>query len=344
MKVSIVIPAYNASQFIEQTLDSVRAQSFTDWECVIVDDGSRDTTYEHCRALTSGDARFKLVSQENGGVANARNRGFEESSRDSEYVIFLDHDDHWPEDSLGILVSAADSDPDSGGAHGLALACDLRGQAVNVVEPHIKNRERKKPMGKKLLKADYSEPTTHQILLWDNVITTTGAALFRRTLLEKMPLFDQSIAPLDDWDMYFRVALVSPFVFVNKVVVHWQLHASNTSNNKHLMNSATCAFRQKMMRMCDERTEIDQTLIKKRFRRMYRSEFRHSAIDHFELAMSCLKRSTGLPQASAELANAVKCYVQYLGLHIFWAKKLYFKPVPVRYRDCRTLETAGKAG
>lgn len=103
MKVSIVIPVYNCSQYILETLSSVKRQSFKDWECLIVDDCSTDVTVEVVSDFikNSGDDRFKLFTLKmNSGVSKARNVGIEKASGD--YVAFLDSDDKWENDKLSI--------------------------------------------------------------------------------------------------------------------------------------------------------------------------------------------------------------------------------------------------
>ncbi|WP_053361356.1 glycosyltransferase family 2 protein [Bacillus sp. FJAT-27251] len=97
--VSVITPAYNASQFIEQTVHSVRQQTFTNWEMVIVDDCSTDDTREKVKALGAGDNRIRLVCLEkNGGAAVARNRGLQLAR--GRYIAFLDSDDCWKPEKL----------------------------------------------------------------------------------------------------------------------------------------------------------------------------------------------------------------------------------------------------
>lgn len=97
MTFSVIIPAYNASRYIARCIESVKAQAFTDFECIIVNDGSTDDTLEVCRSLTADDARFVLIDIPNGGVSNARNKGLERVTGD--YVLFIDADD-WVEPTL----------------------------------------------------------------------------------------------------------------------------------------------------------------------------------------------------------------------------------------------------
>ena len=77
--VTVVIPAYNAEKYIEETLDSLRAQTLTDWQALIVDDGSTDATAQIAGNAAAKDARFRLIRQENAGVSAARNRGLSEA-------------------------------------------------------------------------------------------------------------------------------------------------------------------------------------------------------------------------------------------------------------------------
>lgn len=94
MMFSIIIPAYNASRYIARCIESVKVQTFTDFECIIVNDGSKDNTLELCQSLTEGDCRFVIIDIPNGGVSNARNMGLERAK--GEYILFVDADD-WVE-------------------------------------------------------------------------------------------------------------------------------------------------------------------------------------------------------------------------------------------------------
>ncbi|MBP3763634.1 MAG: glycosyltransferase family 2 protein [Bacteroidales bacterium] len=96
MTFSVIIPAYNASRYIERCIESVKTQVFTDFECIIVNDGSTDSTLEVCRPLIANDSRFILIDSENEGVSSARNKGLERAL--GEYVLFVDADD-WVEPS-----------------------------------------------------------------------------------------------------------------------------------------------------------------------------------------------------------------------------------------------------
>src|SRR5688572_9544736 len=90
-KVSVVVTAYNLEAFIAQCLETIISQTFTDFECIVVNDGSIDNTRKIVEQYTKKDSRLRLISKENGGVSTARNTGFDAAQ--GEYIIFLDGDD-----------------------------------------------------------------------------------------------------------------------------------------------------------------------------------------------------------------------------------------------------------
>jgi glycosyltransferase involved in cell wall biosynthesis len=96
MKFSIVVPVYNAEDFLEECLDSLIGQTYQDWECICVDDGSKDCSGAICDSYAERDHRFKVVHQENKGLTAARNVGLLLATGD--YICFLDNDDLRSED------------------------------------------------------------------------------------------------------------------------------------------------------------------------------------------------------------------------------------------------------
>jgi glycosyltransferase involved in cell wall biosynthesis len=105
--VSVIIPAYNAEAFVARTLASVRAQTFTNFEAIVVDDGSKDRTAEVVAETVRADPRFRLIRQANGGVAAARNRALAEAR--GRYVANIDSDDLWRPQFLERTVQALEA-------------------------------------------------------------------------------------------------------------------------------------------------------------------------------------------------------------------------------------------
>ena len=102
---SVIIPAYNRARFLPECLESVLAQTFTDWECIIVDDGSTDGTRELVAEYVRRDSRFRYHWQENAGASAARNAGIERAR--GEWIAFLDSDDWYYPDALAHFHAAA---------------------------------------------------------------------------------------------------------------------------------------------------------------------------------------------------------------------------------------------
>lgn len=97
-EISIVIPVYNRALCISRCLDSVKEQSFTNWECILIDDGSTDDSLAVCRKYTAADSRFSVYSQQNKGVSEARNAGIGKAG--GKYLAFIDSDDWVASDYL----------------------------------------------------------------------------------------------------------------------------------------------------------------------------------------------------------------------------------------------------
>lgn len=97
MKFSIVVPLYNAEQTLAVCIDSIKNQTYKNFECFLIDDGSSDATIKKCGAKIAGDDRFVLITQKNNGVSAARNIGVKKATGD--YIVFVDSDD-WVEPNL----------------------------------------------------------------------------------------------------------------------------------------------------------------------------------------------------------------------------------------------------
>ena len=98
MKYSVIMPTYNCEKYVEEAIKSVLCQSFSDFELIIVDDGSSDNTVATITAVISGDNRARIITKEHAGVSATRNRGIDEAK--GEYLLFIDGDDMWHKDLL----------------------------------------------------------------------------------------------------------------------------------------------------------------------------------------------------------------------------------------------------
>ena len=107
-QISIIVPVYNVEDYLRQCLDSIIAQTFTDWECILVDDGSKDKSGSICDEYAQKENRFKVIHQVNSGSSAARNKGLSVIS--GKYTLCLDSDDWIDSDYLTSLITIADAD------------------------------------------------------------------------------------------------------------------------------------------------------------------------------------------------------------------------------------------
>lgn len=107
MKISIIIPCYNSEKYLAACMDSVLAQTFEDFEAILIDDGSKDNTLQIAQSYAQKDKRVRVYAKENGGVSAARNLGLDHAR--GEWITFVDSDDLLPIDALDSLLSGADA-------------------------------------------------------------------------------------------------------------------------------------------------------------------------------------------------------------------------------------------
>jgi len=236
MKISIVTPVHNGARFLPTTIESVLAQTCTDWQWIIVDDGSSDNTRDIACRASARDSRIQVISQGNVGVSGSRNRGWCAADPSSEFVIFLDADDLWEPHALETLASALDNRPDVLAAHGLAVAIDADGQWVDrgFLEQH--QRERWGIEGGRLTLWPADKPTTFAVEAVTERIITPGTVLLRRAALEELceaeavtGPFDPRLSLWEDWDLWLRLTRLGGMRFVDQPVLRYRRHENNLS-------------------------------------------------------------------------------------------------------------------
>lgn len=186
-RVSVVIPAYNVSGDIAETLASVFAQEFTNFEVIVVNDGSSDTAALE-EAIGPYRDRILYLVQANAGPSAARNAGIERARGD--FVAFLDGDDRWLPDCLADQVRRATADPTLAVVHGDA---EIIGNPVYA--------------GKTLRQLNgASEQVTLLNLLAERSSVTTSCSMVRRDWLNRVGRFDPAFRRSEDFDLWLRIA------------------------------------------------------------------------------------------------------------------------------------------
>lgn len=104
MRFSIIVPIYKVADYLDDCVQSVKNQTYTDWELILVDDGSPDACPQMCDGYAKEDARIRVVHKPNGGLSNARNAGLDRAK--GEYVLLLDGDDFYNRSDMFEMLSA----------------------------------------------------------------------------------------------------------------------------------------------------------------------------------------------------------------------------------------------
>lgn len=215
---SIIIPLYNKENFIENTLKSVSAQTFHDFEIIIINDGSTDKSEE--KALNFNDSRIRYFLKENGGASSARNKGIEEAG--SNFITFLDADDYWYPDFLQEMFDAIHRFPE---------------QKVFSAAIEIET-------SKKVIPAHYSIEKTGNYELVDYLkaslkqsVLCSSCAVFHKDIFEEIGNFDLNIKSGQDTDLWIRIGLKHKIVFSWKILARYIYDQNSLSKNTSLINN-----------------------------------------------------------------------------------------------------------
>lgn len=217
-RVSVVIPAYNASATLPATLESVLAQTYLDYEVIVVDDGSADDTADVAERF---GGRVRCIRQPNSGVATARNNGVATSSGD--LVAFLDADDLWRPRKLEVQVSALDKYPDAGVCYVGALRVDAELRTLAQIPAR-----------------QYDDPVTGLLLHATIVSGSCSSGMVRRSLCRSVR-FDDAFSQCADWNYWLHLGLRTKFLAVDKPLVMYRTTAGNMSSSIPLLERDTFA-------------------------------------------------------------------------------------------------------
>jgi glycosyltransferase involved in cell wall biosynthesis len=244
MPISVVMPAYNAERHIDEAVRSVVAQTATNWELVIVDDGSQDDTSEIARAWADKDSRIRTISQGNAGVSAARNLGIEASDPSRPLLICLDSDDTWVPNALALGAA-----PGCSACYGGAAYIDSEGVALPSEQLDNEQFRRRTLRGSVTVALADEEPTDFAALNINDGcrIVTPGQVLARREAVLAAGCFENGLGFCEDWDLWLRLSRQGPLAFCRGVVLHYRMHPGGASNKKRPMVDGHRHVRRKVL-------------------------------------------------------------------------------------------------
>jgi glycosyltransferase involved in cell wall biosynthesis len=208
--ISVIMPVYNGERFIEEALESMIHQSREDWELIIVDDGSTDSTYD--RAATIRDPRIKIIRQTNQGEAGARNTGL--SAAQGTYYSFLDADDCYRPNALTDLACYLDTHPQHDVVYSDGYICD------SGMRPLMQLTE--------IRSGIHIGDVLENVVLSSSVITVPCCTMVRGSALRSLGVrFDTRLIIGADWRFWIELARSVQFGYMDKITCLYRIHGGN---------------------------------------------------------------------------------------------------------------------
>ncbi|MDP2432814.1 MAG: glycosyltransferase family A protein [Pseudomonadota bacterium] len=227
-RVSVIIPAYNAAWCVARALDSVLAQTWRDFELIVVDDGSRDGTSE---ILAGYGAAVRVVVKTNGGLSSARNAGI--AAARGEYVAFLDADDWWLPEKLERQMALLDSRPSLLFCSTTTLVFTPEGRRLADWRCHAEER-----------------PALQCIFAANAHVAGSGSAVMaRREAFTRAGGFDESLRSLEDIDMWMRLAALGDYACLDDPLTAIEKRGDSMSGNLDVMRAAAIRVMRKNRRL-----------------------------------------------------------------------------------------------
>lgn len=234
-KISIIIPCYNQGHYLNDTLHSVYNQSYSNWECIIINDGSTDNTDEIANEWVIKDTRFKYFYKKNGGLSSARNAGLEKMQ--GEYVLFLDSDDCIHKDKISKSINL------------------LINQKLDIVISNFKmfkkNSTKLKPAFCNLSEQEFSFESI--LFNWDTKFNfPPHCCVFSSTILQNIT-FNESLKAKEDWFMWIQIFKENPKVkFINEALAFYRKNPKSMTKNWNHMNKNTRLAYSEILSILDE--------------------------------------------------------------------------------------------
>lgn len=300
--VSVIIPVYNGSRYIASAIESVFSQSYQNIEIIVVNDGSRDDTYEKIKPYLD---RLKYIYQKNCGASAARNKGIMNSA--GEYVAFLDHDDIWLPEKIKTQIKYMSEHPEIGMVHSGCGFIDSDGKHLDGINWAI----------------GIEGKCFKELFIKNRIMMPT--AFIRKTCFNKIGLFAEDIRYCDDRELWMRLSREFPIGYINKLLAYYRIHDSNMTRNKIEHLNYRLKMYKKMLRMYpDTWTTVGKSdVIKCLFNNTYsladlcyKSDNYLKAVLYYLKALLLSPLEFFLKRFSPEKANSIKWY-KYKIMHYF---------------------------
>jgi glycosyltransferase involved in cell wall biosynthesis len=228
--ISVIIPAYNAEKTIKKTIESVLKQTFSDFELIVVNDGSQDSTLEVVSNIS--DPRIKVFSYAHTSANPTRNRGFSHSV--GEFIAFLDADDLWTSDKLEAQLRALQTNPQAAVAYSWTDFIDESDKFLRIASHLTENGN------------------VYAKLLLTCFVVSGSNPLIRRQAFIEVGGFDESLAASQDFDLYLRLAARYEYVAVPSPQVLYRISSNSMSTNSRRHETTSLLVRKRAFNQAPE--------------------------------------------------------------------------------------------
>jgi glycosyltransferase involved in cell wall biosynthesis len=264
--VSIIVPCYNYGHLLSETLNNILEQSYANWECIIVDDGSTDNTSSVAKEFVKNYKQFSYVYQKNAGLSAARNTGLHHSK--GSFIQLLDSDDFIESNKLLSQINVFVEHPNSDIVYSEVRYFSSEQQTLR----RFSMNEIDNPW---MPKVDSSNQQLLMSTLIDLNICVVNAPLIRKSVFDRIGFFNTKLIAVEDWEFWCRCAFQEViFHFDNSIGTHAlvRFHEGSMSKSMKRMYEAACVARktiERFIRKMNSQEDASQLFIRNRQERIF---------------------------------------------------------------------------
>jgi len=209
------MPACNAAKTISESISSIQAQDYSNWELIVINDGSVDRTPEIVENFLNADKRIKVIHQDNQGIARAENNGLKAVK--GEYIAFLDSDDLWEKDKLAKQVNCFEKN---------------NNEKLGLVYGNIKIfcQDASKAKFFKYVEPVGVKDNFLRLLVYDYIPKLT--VMLKTKVLAEVGVFDENLFGTEDWDLWIRIAKKFDIFYIDEPLGSYRSHKSAMTKNR----------------------------------------------------------------------------------------------------------------
>jgi glycosyltransferase involved in cell wall biosynthesis len=247
--VSVIIPTYQRAHWVSEAIESVLAQTYKDYDIIVVNDGSTDNTAE---VLNQFQNKIKIIEQENKGNSVARNIAIQNSQ--GQYIAFLDDDDRWMPNKLEKQIALLESNSKIGLSYSDMFF-------FNDKEVFLELRGKKQPINLGRI--------SWMLFLFGNSVPLASSVVVRREALDEIGLFDESLLRCEDYDLWLRISEKWLLYYLDEPLTMYRLSDLNISKNRELVLVSLLCLREKALARNSDYRRLSPNMLYQGFYRYY---------------------------------------------------------------------------